>query len=290
MTDTPESNNTPNILGGIASILGLLGIALYFTGWIYRLAYYGFFQLEVTTLDFPVESFLLVPIQVLFGDIRAILKTAIALILLLFLISVTIKLLEILGNIINNNKLPRTRANPRKDTLITFSLSNLLNLFNFPRFGRSLLNEVVIVFWVLVILFWLGFSQGLNDARRDAFNQTSTRPVIAFITPDKRLILGRKLEDRLQGKIALDPSIKDYNIIGDVELFKKLRDEDTNNTKDGRVWRLLIERGDWIYLFATLPNNADPDEKPAVIAIEKGDPGDRLMILSPRVIEEKDTT
>jgi hypothetical protein len=51
--------------------------------------------------------------------------------------------------------------------------------------------------------------------------------------------------------------------------------------KRGRVWRLLIERGDWIYLFATLPVDAESDEKPAVIAIERGDPGDRLMILSP---------
>jgi hypothetical protein len=70
-------------------------------------------------------------------------------------------------------------------------------------------------------------------------------------------------------------------LIGDIELFKKLQSEDTNEVKKDRVWRLLIERGDWIYLFATLPKNADSDEKPIVIAIEKGDPGDRLMILSP---------
>ncbi len=287
MSDPPKSSNSPSILGGIASIVGLLGIALYFTGWVYRLAYYGFFQLEVTTLNFPVESFLLVPIQVLFGNVGAIVKTAIAILLALLIIHLSLWLLEVLGNAISSQLPQRGTAlqSSRKlnwRSFINFSLAK----FNSLRFGRSLFNEAVIVFWVLLTLFILAFSQGLDDAKRDAFNNTSTRPVIAFITPEKRLILGRNLKDRLdKNQLAEDPAIEGYAIIGDVELFKKLRAEDTNDAKKGRVWRLLIEREDWIYLFATLPENADPDEKSAVIAIEKGSPGDRLMILSPVTLE-----
>ncbi|MGK7872709.1 MAG: hypothetical protein AB4426_05165 [Xenococcaceae cyanobacterium] len=68
MSNSPQAKNVPGILGGIASIVALLGISLYFTDWIYRWAYYGFFHLEVTTLDLPLQSFLLVPLQVFFGS------------------------------------------------------------------------------------------------------------------------------------------------------------------------------------------------------------------------------
>ncbi|WP_293120164.1 hypothetical protein [Okeania sp. SIO1I7] len=57
------------MFGRIASLLTVLGVGLYFTGWIYRWAYFAYFQLEVTTLDLPFESFLIVPIQVFFGNI-----------------------------------------------------------------------------------------------------------------------------------------------------------------------------------------------------------------------------
>lgn len=46
------------ILGTFASLLGLLGIFLYFTGWIYRWAYFGWFSLEINRLDLPLRSFL----------------------------------------------------------------------------------------------------------------------------------------------------------------------------------------------------------------------------------------
>lgn len=48
-------------------MLALLAAALYFTGWIYCWAYYDFFQVEVTTLELPFESFYLAAFQVLFG-------------------------------------------------------------------------------------------------------------------------------------------------------------------------------------------------------------------------------
>ncbi|NEP85938.1 MAG: hypothetical protein F6K18_03395 [Okeania sp. SIO2C2] len=66
-----SNHNLYKMLGRIAGLLSLLGIGLYFTGWIYRWAYLAYFQLEVTTLDLPFESFLIVPIQVFFGHISS---------------------------------------------------------------------------------------------------------------------------------------------------------------------------------------------------------------------------
>ena len=57
MPDSQPSQNNTQILGTFASILGLLGIFLYFTAWIYRWAYFGYFQLEITQLSFPFRSF-----------------------------------------------------------------------------------------------------------------------------------------------------------------------------------------------------------------------------------------
>ncbi|MEG3844759.1 hypothetical protein QT986_31580, partial [Microcoleus sp. herbarium14] len=81
MLPTPESTPESNILGNFASVFGLLGAALFFTGWIYRWSYFSFFQLEVTTLDLPVESFFMVPLQVFFSGGKSIFKSAIALLL-----------------------------------------------------------------------------------------------------------------------------------------------------------------------------------------------------------------
>ena len=46
----------------LASLLTILGVGLYFTGWIYRWAYFAFFKLEVTKLDLPIKSFFIAPI------------------------------------------------------------------------------------------------------------------------------------------------------------------------------------------------------------------------------------
>ena len=291
MSNPPPANNFPGILGGIASIVGLLGICLYFVGWIYRWQYFGFYQLEVTTLDLPLQSFLLVPLQVFFGSPKIIFRTIIALLFIPFFIQVSLWLLKVIGNAISNKFQHQQVGTPQSRSqklsrivqiwrsFAAFSLSK----FNGLGFLRSLLDEAVIVFWVLIILFWLAYTQGFYDARRDAIHETSTRPVVAFITPKKKLILGRNLDVMLQGKIAGDPSVANHHLLGDLGLFKKLRQEDTNNLKEKRVWRLLIERGGWIYLFPTLPKNAGADERPPVLAIEKG--GESLIILSPDLPE-----
>ncbi len=106
-------------------------------------------------------------------------------------------------------------------------------------------------------------------------------PVVALITPKEKFAVGRKLDD-----IFTNPSLKGYRIIGDIGLFDDLRGrEDTDiitNPKQPRVWRLLLERGGWIYLFRALPPNAKPNELPSVLAIQESDKG-HIIIRSPEV-------
>jgi cell division protein ZapA (FtsZ GTPase activity inhibitor) len=265
----PQPDNEPVILGRFASLLGLLGVALYFTGWIYRWAYYGFFQVEVSTLDLPLESFLMVPLQVFFGDSWAVSKTVLAFVIAVILIKLTIWLVQ----------LPKSKAASSRNQLLTItqkfrqSLHRLLESI----FPQPLLNEIVIVVWVLTVLFCLAKLQGTIDARRDAVNNTSLLPIVTLVTQENQLGLGRKLEDLLT-----NPSLKGYRIIGNKVTFDKLRGRETNDTAnpvDPIVWRLLIERGGWIYLFQSLPPNAPHTNRPYILVVRESDGGDQLLIL-----------
>ncbi len=288
MGQNSQPTNEPNILGQFASVVGLLGASLYFTGWIYRWQYYGFFQLEVTTLDLPVESFLLVPIQVLFGDTWAVLWTAIAFILTILFIHLTLWLLHNLGNpaakLLNlwQQKIIAYYQRQRKKSLLARMLKSLAEFSSLKissvKFLRSLLDETIIVAWVLIVLFILARHQGFTDARRDAIDQTSTLPVVTLVSHEERLAIGRSLKDS-----ASDPSLQNNRFIGDENLFKKLLTQGYNDTLDpkkAKIWRFLIERNGWIYLFQTIPQDAVLEQRPPVVAIQEGDAGDRLIIRS----------
>ncbi|MBD2249107.1 hypothetical protein [Nostoc sp. FACHB-888] len=286
MTQTP--NQETNILGKFTSVLGLLGAALFFAGWIYRWSYFYFFQLELNTLDLPAQSFLIVPLQIFLGDGWAICKTAIAFFLAAIAIQATLWLIKIISDtVVSTSQLLLSRiisATQHKRSWTAKQLKSLAE-FGFGQlrsvdFLRSLVNEIVIVSWVLIVIFWLARWQGVADARRDA-GQNSTLPVVALITPEEKFAVGRKLDD-----IFTNPSLKGYRIIGDIGLFDDLRGrEDTDiitNPKQPRVWRLLLERGGWIYLFRALPPNAKPNEIPSVLAIQQSDKG-HIIIRSPEV-------
>lgn len=287
MAPSPQPAQEPNLFGKFASVVGLLGTALFFTGWIYRWSYFSFFQLEITTLDLPPQSFLIVPLQVFLADAWTIAKTAIAFLLTglaiylsLWLIDTSSKALVKLVNqwtwqLIHYNK--KTKLRWLNHTLHSLAKFNI-NKFSSIHFVRSLIDELIVVSWVLLILFWLANHQGITDARRDA-GEKSTLPVVTLITPENRLALGRKLAD-----VFTRPSLKGYKIIGDKGLFTDLRETeqtDTTLTENPIIWRLLLERGGWIYLFKALPANAKPDSRPAVIAIQESQLGEQLMILSP---------
>ncbi|NJR74465.1 MAG: hypothetical protein HC773_14090 [Scytonema sp. CRU_2_7] len=70
MSNTPQTTSEFKILGAFAGSVGLFSIALYFTGWIYRWAYYGFFRIELNALNLPAQSFFFVPIQVFWEVLR----------------------------------------------------------------------------------------------------------------------------------------------------------------------------------------------------------------------------
>jgi hypothetical protein len=140
-------------------------------------------------------------------------------------------------------------------------------------------DEIIIVSWVLLVLFWSAYHQGIADARRDA-GENSTLPVVTLIAKEDNIALGRKLDD-----VTLRPNPKEFKVIGDLGLFEDLskRDyTDINNPKEPRVWRLLLARGNWIYMFPALTKNQqkDPKARPPVIAVQQGLPG-RLLIVSP---------
>ncbi len=267
----PSSNDSsdPKILSNFASLLGVLAVFLYFTGWIYRWAYFGFFQIEVTNLDFPVESFFIVPFQVIFGSIWTLLKSLLAFVLAFFVINQSLKLLNKLNSPTPTN--PNTRLSGLQRRAI-----HLKQLFA-KAFPPTIRNEMVIVIWVLIIIFWLAKYQGTLDARRDAVNTTSTLPSIALVFKTDDLALGRQLDNQT------DPPLDKFRIIGDKGLFDQMPASITNDTTSPNqlVWRLLIRRNGWIYLFKAMPASTSSDRRPYVLAIQEGDGGDKLLILSP---------
>ena len=257
MSDPANSAESPNLLSKFLSIVGLLGAALFFTGWIYRWAYFDFFQLDITSLDLPAQSFLIVPIQVFLGTWAAVGKAILMVFLAVVAISLTLWLLR------------RLEAN----------LSSRLKQYTTTKTLLSFLNEVAIVAWIFVFLFWTARWQGLDDAWRDARHPTSALPVVALITPSEKIALGQQLDD-----VFTPSSLKGIGIIGDKGLFDALRnkgDTDTSNPEAPRVWHLLLNRGDWIYVFIALPKNAQREQRPrpSVVAVQKG--GGQFIILSP---------
>lgn len=275
MPSEPQNAPNANILATFAGLIGVLSIFIYFTGWIYRWAYFGFFQLELNTLSLPQESFLIVPIQVLLGNLQIFLRFIIVLILTILLIKNTLWL-------ISTQPITQSHTIPRKINIITqklhgFPLSKLLR-FLAQLIPQPLRHEIIIVAWILIALFWLGRYQGDADAFRDAVNDTSTRPIVTLVSPSDKLALGRNLDDLLT-----DPKLKGSRIIGDVEQFKKIfgrETNDTSNPKEPIIWRLLIENNNWIYLFPAMSPDAKPNQRPPALAVNTGDGGVQLLILS----------
>ena len=273
----PSSQKT-EILGTFASILGLLGIFLYFTGWIYRWAYFGWFQIEINRLDLPARSFLFVPIQVFFGNPSASLLTLVAIIIGTILIKLTLWLVQPLPAKSTFWSVQSVANNPHQ---FQHKLQQLLAI---PRFFADIIppalrKDLIVVIWLLIILFQLAKYQGTIDARRDAVNETSTLPIITLVLPEKQIALGRNLDNLL-----LNPSLKGYRIIGDKELFDYLRGKENNDSgaNPPRVWRLLLENNKWTYVFPALSAQSQDDERPPILAINQDKEG-QLMILAPVV-------
>ncbi|MGB3509577.1 MAG: hypothetical protein WBA93_10085 [Microcoleaceae cyanobacterium] len=281
------------MFGRIASLLTVLGVGLYFTGWIYRWAYFSYFQLEVTTLDLPVESFLIVPIQVFFGnlsggDFSTFFRTigiAIASLIIVPNIFHLIKILtKKLDKILNKWRLKLLKWSLKtKHPKIPNNIQSLLYFqqINYQKYDKALIDEIVVTFWLLTTLFFLAKTQGNLDAIRDSRSDTSFLPVVTLITPENKLPLGRKVD---KDQSTDDPNISNFRIIGDIELYEQLLLRDYNNKTDPNfpqvIWRLLFDTDGQYYIFPSLSKNDPPNARPPVVIIQQSDRGEYIVILS----------
>ncbi|MGK7914975.1 MAG: hypothetical protein AB4038_05430, partial [Prochloraceae cyanobacterium] len=178
VTSSPQNNQELNPLSKLLSLVALLAAALYFTGWIYRWAYFGFFQVGVTTLNLPVESFYLAAFRSLVGNPLIFLRTTITFIITMLVIIITLQIVQKFQRFI-------VRYLGRITLNLTSTNQSSLN------FLSSLINELVIVLWILAALFFLAYWQADRDAFRDAVNETSILPVVTVIMGEDNAALGR---------------------------------------------------------------------------------------------------
>ena len=278
MASETRGEKPSTFLGGFASILSLLGITLFFSGWIYRWAYFSYFSLDVNAQPYSAQSFLIVPIQIYLGNVANVFQTLLALLLLPLLISLTIRLLNVLWLQVSYlwGRLPWSRSLPLRLGLPGSAPENR------QRFLASLLGEAVIVAWALIAIFWLSQHRGLADARRDASEGRSTLPAVALVLPQGEGILAQDL--RLladNGEPIPDPPLANHALIGDLNLARDLRATSLSDGDRQHAWRLLTQEPEgWLYLIRTLPPNAQPQERPMVLAIPNAKQG-QALILSP---------
>lgn len=282
---SPETAQEFKILGAFASVVGLLSIGLYFTGWIYRWAYFGSFQIELTRLSFPAESFFFTPIQVFLGSARAFSQAVMGMVITVALVRATLWLLQpasatVVANVGSQHSLQvlvRRFSQRLHRSWVAQRLRAVAASFPIP-----LPKDLMIVAWILSVLFWLARWQGVVDAQRDMRIGSSSLPVIALLQPEKEFGLGRNLKDSF-----VEPSLEKTRLIGDVGLFEQLRTRDVREPGDPAEsgdWHLLINSSGWLYMFRTLPaSSVAQKRRPLVLAVREG--GGQMMILSPTASE-----
>lgn len=279
MAPEPGTDKRPPILGGFVSILSLLGIILFFSGWIYRWAYFAYYSLNLNDYSFTAQSFLIVPIQIYLGTPINLLKSLLLLLSIPLLISATLFLIKGLSAELAQLpvRFPALRhLRGRHQTSDT-------RLAESRRFLASLVDEVVIVGWVLIILFWFSQDQGFRDARRDAVETTSTLPSVSLVLPQRDSILAqdlRVINDSVEP--IPDPPLDNEVMIGDADLARELRSTTLSDPHNQQVWRLLNqETNGWIFLIRTIRANSDFNERPLVVAVPNAKRGQTLIVKPP---------
>lgn len=269
-------------LGGFASILGLIAISLFFSGWIYRWAYFSYFSIDVTSQNYTVQSFLMVPLQIYLGSLGNIIKTALVLVLIPLLSFVSITILHHLYAVFARIFTLNTRLMHLLQRLVPVDSMDRSKLSTYG----SLIDELVMVGWVLSLLFWFSQHQGFQDARRDGVNGTSSLPVVALVALRQDTVLGADLRVINDGGEAIaDVEIDGSVLIGERLLARAVRSINLSNTGDDQVWRLLTyEDNSWLYLIQTISADAPKEVRPLVLAVPNARRG-QMMILSPMVPE-----
>lgn len=275
MSSELSSEGKPQFLGSLASLLSLLGILLFFSGWSYRWAYFAYFSLDINEQTFSAQSFIILPFHILSNNLLA---STLAVVTFAVLIAVTLRLLEIL-RIVSTNWQYRNKW--IQLLYSRFRLSDT-NMYGPQQVLASLTDEAVVVIWALIIVFLLSRQQGLTDARRDAVEQTSRLPVVSLILPQSDNVLAQDLlllEDN--GQAITDLPLANHALIGDLELAREIRSTSLSNDKKRQVWRLLAQEPEgWLYLIRTMPETPTRTDRPLVLAIPNAKQGQSL-ILSP---------
>jgi hypothetical protein len=249
-SDRPEVNP----LGKLISVLVLFAAALYFTGWVYRWAYFSMFQLDVTNLKFPNESFYLAAFQTFFGEPLAIVRSILC---LAFTIGAIFTTLHWGQKWVGKSwRRLRLSFNDQQKQILGFL--------------ATLLNEIIIVLFVLTALFCLARWQAQADAWKDTVNDTSSLPVVTLVL-SKDAPLGRKLDDPLT-----NPA--DFRVVGDRKSYDRLLGQELSNPNKPMVWRLLLRGDGYAYIFPALPQKNPKLMIPLVIVYER-DNGVQLTIL-----------
>jgi hypothetical protein len=272
MTQPTQNSSTPESSKGggftsILSIASLIGAALFFSGYVYRWAYFSYFLLDIAELNFPAETYPIVPIQVFCGTPWLVLRT----LLFVFLTAMVIR--AVLWGLQTIERWRRRLPNlvPRGSRFLTSGLVELTNAMS------TLLHEVVIVIGILIMLFWVSRCQGTADAQRDAYNDTSKLPMIALVIPDKdkNVALGRLLADP-----KIDPALTGFRYFGDRALFDEIYRKEDNISSTGKdeFWRILLSQENWMYLFKSMSGTPQKNNFPVVLAIQQKEGGQQLIL------------
>jgi hypothetical protein len=282
MSQSTGSGRATPFLAGFASIIGLIAICLFFSGWIYRWSYFSYFSIDVTSQNYTVQSFLMVPLQIYLGSRENIVRTVLVLALIPLLSFISIAILHRLYGVVSRAFALSPRLVHLWQRLVPVEAMDRTYL----RAYGSLIDELVIVGWVLALLFWFSHHQGLQDAQRDAVNSTSTLPVVALVGLRQETVLGADLRVINDGgdpiaDVALDSSV----LIGERLLARAVRSTNVTSAGDDQVWRLLTY-GDnsWLYLIQTIPAGTPAGTGPLVLAVPNARRG-QMLILSPMVPE-----
>jgi hypothetical protein len=251
---------------------------LFFAGWIYRWAYFAYFSLDINEQTFSAQSFVILPFHIFLGSFWNLFRTIVSLVALVVLISLTFALFEYLRMV----SASLLFGNHWIQLLCSRLRLSEINICLRQKATASLINEAVVVFWVLLIVFLLSKQQGLLDARNDAVEGTTTLPVVSLILPKSDGALAqdlRILEDN--GQAIYDLPLANHALVGDLELAREFRTTSLSNDNGQQVWRLLAQEPEgWLYLIRTVPKSLTGTERPLVLAIPNAKQGQSL-ILSP---------
>lgn len=205
MAAEPGSDKSPRVLGGVASILSLLGITLFFSGWIDRWAYFASYSLNLNDQSFTVQSYGIVPIQIDLGTPLNLLKTVLLLWLLPLLITTTLAVLSRLAALLAAlpNRLPWLRQLLELQGAPATRLAESRR-FLAPAVRSSILSDpATLQLWRLLNQEPTGWLYMIRTLPSDA--KADERPLLIAVRIQRRSDCRRSTEPTMKGHARVHP-------------------------------------------------------------------------------------